>query len=207
MADYVRKSCFTLLELLIVLFIISFGVILTGVKVRELYLEQRFLSGTQHVLSHLEMAQDLMLIMDADVKVKIAPDPETSQPHIWLDVEKPLEDPWARFVERKVPLSGIQSYSFSGMHEKDLTLLFSLGKMSKGTLTLYEGKNSDSHKHENRKYIIELPGYPRPLKGTSGQEKHRKESERDIAEKSEALYPKEVYEKLYEDPNQEKKVD
>ena len=54
---------------MIVLMIISFGLALTGVKIKELYSEQRFLSDSQKVLSHLAMAQDLMLIMDTDVKL------------------------------------------------------------------------------------------------------------------------------------------
>ena len=203
MLKCVKKSCFTLLELLIVLFIISFGVILTGVKVRNLYLEQRFLSETQQVLSHLSMAQDLMLIMDADVKVKIAPDRESRQLLMWLDVEKPFEERWGRIVERKIPLSAVQSFAFESSNDKDLTLLFSPGKMSKGTLTLYEGKN-DSHLDDKRKFMIELAGYPKNIKGTNIEDKERKNHEKDLADKSEILYPLEVYKKLYEDANQKK---
>ena len=68
-----QKNLFYSFELLVVLFIISFGIILTGVKIKEIYREQRFLSEAQQVLSHLAMAQDLMLIMDTDVQVRIAP--------------------------------------------------------------------------------------------------------------------------------------
>lgn len=201
-----KRACFTLLELLIVLFIISFGVILTGVKVKELYQEQRFLSEAQQVLSHLAMAQDLMLIMDTDVQVKVAPDPHSRQLQIWLEVEKPFEEPWARFIERKLTLQTIRSFGFEHGHRKDLTLTFSFGKMSKGILMLYEGEKNDSHSSGKRTFQIELAGYPRPLKGTTGEEKELPKMTRRQSEKSKALYPVEVYEKLYENPNQEKET-
>lgn len=203
MLYFVKKPCFTLLELLIVLFIISFGVILTGVKVNGIYREQRFLSETQQVLSRLAMAQDLMLISDADVQVKIAPDAD-SQLQVWLEVEKPFEEPWARFIEKKLTLQAIRSFEFQENHGKELSLRFSFGRMSKGTLTLYEGeKNSSS---EGRAARIELTGMPRPLKIKSGEEKEAFTFARRQSEKGKVLYPAEVYEILYEDPDKEKET-
>ena len=184
----VRKSCFTLLELLVVLFIISFGVIITGVKVKELYQEQRFLSETQQVLSHLAMAQDLMLIMDTDVQVHF----DLNQKEMWLEIEKPLNEPWARLVERKVPLSAIRSMEFKGHPVKELKLLFSLGQMDKGLLVLFDGEqNKMKGKQDPSK--IELLGYP-----NSFSNKKIESNEREKPGRSERLYPAEVYEKLYQ---------
>ncbi len=193
----VKKSYFTLLELLIVLFIISFGIILTGVKIKEVYQEQRFLSEAHQVLSHLAMAQDLMLIMDTDVHVKLAPDQETKQLTVWLDIEKPIEEPWARLIERKLSLAAIQSFEFEGSRVKDLTLHFSLGQMSKGTLTLFEEDQGKGRHAEKREFEIELLGYPSPL-GAKGKPIEEQKTE----QRSELLYPIEVYEKLYADPNE-----
>jgi hypothetical protein len=196
----VRKGYFTLIELLIVIFIISLGVILTGVKVKGLYDEQRFYSEAQQVLGHLSMAQDLMLIMDADVDVKISRDSDHGGVQVQLEVEKPFDhEQWARFIERKLSLPSIRSLTFDGARESNLKLKFSLGGMSKGTLTLYEGSGSSDERH----YAIVLAGYPRPLKGTSKEEPQKGRRDRDAAEKGKALYPEEVYKKLYEDPNQE----
>ncbi len=191
-----KRSCFTLLELLIVLFILSFGVILTGVKIKEVYTEQRFLSEAQQVLSHLAMAQDLMLILDADVQVKFSQDPRTKTLTYWIEIEKPLEETWSRLVERKMQLSAIRSYQFTDTKEDHLTLHFTLGQMSKGTLSLYEGAADDSHRSEKRQLKIELVGYPSPLGIASKPIK-----ERDKTAQSQLLYPSEVYEKLYSDPN------
>jgi len=191
----VRKAPFTLLELLVVLFIISFGVILTGVKVKDLYQEQRFFSETQQVLSHLTMAQDLMLIMDTDVQVHIAPDKKEKQLKMWLEIEKPLEERWARLVERKIPLTAIRSLEFKGRPVKELKLQFSLGKMSKGELVLFEG---EQNKTEGKKeFKIKFLGYP-----SSFGDKKITPGEQGKMERSELLYPVEVYEKLYKNANE-----
>lgn len=199
MMHIVKKSYFTLLELLIVLFIISLGIILTGVKIKEMYGEQRFLSETQQVLSHLAMAQDLMLIMDTDVQVKIAPAKGNGQMHLWLEVEKPIEEPWARLIERKLPLVAIQSMEFEESAVKDLTLQFAFGRMSKGKLILFEGEQNKTKHTDQRQFEIELLGYPCPL-GV----KKKESKEQTKSEKSESLYPVEVYEKLYADPIKKK---
>lgn len=198
MMQIVKKPCFTLLELLVVLFIISLGIILTGVKVKEVYQEQRFLSEAQQVLSHLSMAQDLMLIMDTDVQVKFAPDKENKQLNVWLEIEKPLEESWARLINRKLSLKAIQSLEFEEKIVKDLTLQFSLGRMSSGILILFEGGERDRmHRSEKREFEIDLVGYPSPF-GV----KHPALNEQKKTERSELLYPIEVYEKLYADPNE-----
>jgi type II secretory pathway pseudopilin PulG len=188
-----RKGCFTLLELIIVLFIISMGIVLTGVKVKDVFQEQRFLSQSQQVLNHLAMAQDLMLIMDADVQVKI--DLKSKDLQIWLEIEKPLNGPSARLIERKIPLTAIHSFEFDESREKELTLLFSLGRMSKGTLTLYEGEHSDK-----REFAIQLRGYPTSFRANGKEVKDENQ-----VGKSQLLYPEEVYEQLYAKTNKEKK--
>lgn len=193
-----KQSYFTLLELLIVLFIISFGVILTGVKVQGIYREQRFLSESQQILSHLVMAQDLMLILDTDVHVKFAQEKE--QLTVWMEVEKPIKEAWAKLIEKKHPLSAIQSLEFNENSLQELSLLFSFGKMSQGKLVLFEGKENQGNRGDQRQFEIELPGYPSSL----GPPKPNSSEKRTRFEKSELLYPSEVYEKLYADPNKKK---
>lgn len=197
MPSCTRKSCFTLLELLIVLFIISFGIILTGIKIKDLYREQRFLSEAHQVVNHLSMAQDLMMIMDTDVQVKFAPDKESKHLQVWLEVEYPVDEPWDRLIERKLTLTAIQSLEFDGRSTKDVVLQFSFGKMSQGKLILF-GEEEKQTK-EKREFEIELLGYPTPL-GTQAA----KAQEKTKSAKSELLYPIEVYESLYKDANEKK---
>lgn len=192
----VRKSCFTLLEILVVMMLISIGVVVTGLKIQDIYHEQRFNSETRQVINHLSMAQDLMLIMDTDVFVRFSPDEKKESIKMWLEVEKPLDQPWKRLVERRIPLTAIRSIEFDGTPSKKLTLQFSLGKMSKGMLILKEEENSK--KKKERKSNIELRGYPSPFDG-----KKEKGLEQKIMERSELLYPAEVHEQLYEAPKEE----
>lgn len=192
----VRKSYFTLLEILVVMMLISIGVVLTGVKIQEIYHEQRFNSETRQVINHLSMAQDLMLIMDTDVLVHFSPDEKEKSIKMWLEVEKPLDQPWKRLVERKVPLTSIRSIEFKGTPSKRLTLQFSLGKMSKGMLTLKEEENSK--KKKERKLNVALLGHPSPFGG-----KKEKDTEENMIKKSENLYPKEVNEQLYKAQKEE----
>ena len=118
---------------------------------------------------------------------------------LWLEIEKPIEEPWARLIERKLPLTAIQSFDFERSRHKDLTLQFSFGRMSKGTLILYSEKDDKSNHSEKNEFKIELLGYPSPL-GVKGK---MPDGEKKL-ERSELLYPVEVYKKLYEDPNEKK---
>ena len=184
---------FTLLEILVVFLVLSLGISLTAVKVRALYLEQRFLSESRQVLGQLVMAQDLMLIMDTDVFVKFSSTPGHGNFTLQLEVDKPMTEQWTRLIERKIELSAIQAVEFDHQKRTELILQFSLGNMSVGKLTLFEArKGRDSHDGLG-KFEIDLVGYPSPI-GTSGASMDA----RDRTVKSGHLYPYDVHEELYE---------
>ena len=188
-----RRACFTLLELLVVLFIVSMGVVLTGVKIQDFYQEQRFTSESQQVLNQLTKAQDLMLIMDADVEVKMTLDPEKKGLKVQLQVEKPLEPVWKRLIEREILLTSIRSFEFDQQSENELILQFSLGRMSQGTLVLSDRKEK-SDGVPQRTFEIGLMGYPSPI-GAPVKEEHTRKK----VKKSELLYPTDVYEEMYKE--------
>lgn len=189
-----KRCYFTLLEVLIVMMILSLMVIVTGVKVQEAYKEQKFLSESQQVLNQLELAQDLMLLLDADVHVILKMN-EDRQLTLKLEVEKPLSKSWVRVIERTLVFPSIQSYEFktSGYDPRsDLTILdFIFGNMTQGTLILSEKKQMSRFNKNAKKTIIELPGYPIPI----GKSKKLNRSANERIPPS--LYPEEVYEKLY----------
>lgn len=132
----VKKQPFTLLELLIVLTLLSLGAVLVGLKLKESYQEQRFLSEVDQLTSHLQMAQDLMLIMDTDVHFYLIKDQESV--YYSLKVAKPLvvkkmqgddQSPvldrnlsvkWSQLVERQIPLNGIRSFAFTSYDQKEM---------------------------------------------------------------------------------------
>lgn len=206
----VKKSFFTLMEIMVVIFILSLVMAISGIKLKGAYDEQRFLSESQEVLSTLAMAQDLMLILDTDVEFYLAYNNTTKNLETWLDVEKPLyvkhpseaqhpsdddkpiSDNWRKMVERKIQLPAIQSFTFSEQHTDPLKLTFTLGKMSKGKLILSSQK--DHHKNENAlTFEIDLPGYPSPLIKRAQANKDDDNDER----ANDSLYPEEIHAEIY----------
>lgn len=180
---FYRKNFFTLVELLIVLCLIGVAATLTGIKTYAMYKEQRFLSESQQILHQLAMAQDLMLILDTDVEVKLLKDPQ-QQVVSKIFVEKPLPKAWKKLIEKPLILTAIDTYQFEQSTNQPLTLHFSLGQMSQGFLYV---KSSS-----NQKKAIYLAGYPKPLTTLhSGSDEGLRSSQPAI---NTLLYPVEVYE-------------
>lgn len=199
---------FTLLEMLVVLTILSFGAILTGIKLKDAYDEQRFLSNVTQVTSLMRTAQELMLLMDGDVHFKMKWNEDQRQYEAWIEAERSLQHlPFTKKSTsseekinfRKQFLSHIISYQFqstSGEKQtsedrKELDILFSFGKMSEGVLTLSPLKERSSEKdHFNQDYQIDLVNYPRPIES---QKKRKSESEpEDLLKVSQRVYPENV---------------
>lgn len=183
-----KKKHFTLLELLVVLTILSLCVGLTGIKIREFYQEQSFLSDTRRVVSELAMAQDLMLILDTDVYVIFSKEKGSGDWSLHLSVDKPLKESWRHLIEREVPLKSIRQIRFEGVSKDPIELEFSLGKMSEGVLELTSSdragkKGVDDH------FELRLPGFPAPIGQAKTKEKGRIEA---------TAYPEEVYKERYE---------
>lgn len=183
--------------MIVVMLILSLAVIVTGVKVRGAYNEQKFFSQTQRVSGRLSLAQDLMLIMDADVRVHIGKGPGGSGMVLKLDVEKPLSGARMRLIEQPMILPDIGSYSFvsddfSRNGTDDFVLDFIPGRMTRGTLTLFEHEKGKAPSKGSERFVtVELPGYPSPIGSVNPTDERRFERT------SSELYPEEVYEKLY----------
>lgn len=140
-----RRPFFTLLELLIVLFILSLVAVVTGIKMKEAYEEQVFLSEVEQIIDHLQMAQDLMLILDADVYFTLTKKKDQTVAY-QLEVEKPLVikkigssaaqdednpsplDPvlsqkWTQLVERSISLRAIKAFEWLEGEEQESSLV------------------------------------------------------------------------------------
>jgi prepilin-type N-terminal cleavage/methylation domain-containing protein len=199
----VRKSFFTLLELLVVLLILSLGAALTGIKIKDAYEEQRFLSEVSQIANHLQMAQDLMLIMQTDTTIKF--NKKGEQFSYRICVEKPLSKWWTPILGKEYALKAIRSVKFEGelmpVNDADLALLFfSKGMaMSQGKLVLAREKDQVITAQQ-----IILPGYPSFMRSESYQEgRESKKSLRD--DLTTDLYPKTILEEADEkDPPDDK---
>lgn len=202
-----EKRFFTLLELLVVVFILSIGAVVTGIKVKNIYQEQRFLAEVDQILGHLQLAQDLMLILDTDVYFYLVKYANGTLAY-YVEVEKPVvvksktngldkeaSIKWLNIMERKIPLKTIRSFQFNGESKvaisnqeweessisKKVCLCFSLGKMSKGQLFL---SASSDQVEESTDPVITLMGYPCLIKN----QRHLIQEDNRL-EESRLLYP------------------
>lgn len=190
----VKKRCFTLIEMLVVLLILSTGIALTGVKIKQAYSEQRKMSDVQQVLNSLILAQDLMLMMNADVEVTLKRDHAKKCVICQVEVEKPVDPAWSRIVEKTSELSSLRSFQFSGYHADPLKLRFVPGKMSQGTLTLSANDHISYGSEDKNDFKIVLNGYPSPIRQLKTTEGNHRES---LMMNRSQLYPLEVYEELH----------
>lgn len=138
--------------------IISIIVGAMGFAVNRAVAQQNFRSEVSAVMDQLRLAQELMLIVDADVKVQFAGASEGIK--VWIDTEAGLARGWERELARSGrELRAVEKIEFNDTtieRDGELTLDFLSGGtvMSQGILTLTAGEES---RH------ICLPGFPRPI--------------------------------------------
>lgn len=189
----IKRAYFTLLELLVVLFILSLVTAVTGVKVAKLYTEQRFLFEVQQVASHLQLAQDLMLMLDIDTTVHFKWDDHKKAIVYQFVIDEPLTAEWAQLVRDTHQLNTIQYLEFGDTKvdsEAGIALaFFSRGMcMSQGRLILAENKARDDNKAY---YQINLQGYPHAITSQIYQE-NSNPAKQNLFALSQVLYPKEL---------------
>lgn len=168
----VQKRFITLLELLMVMAILALTLGVIGFNVHKALREQRFKTETDLVVDYLRLAQNLMLIMNADVHV-IFESAQNSQANLMrLKVEGNLEDKLLELVtDKEKPLHSIQLIEF---HDENRThhesnkidvRFFSKGSvMSKGVMRL--ATHAQSNTSGTLERFIYLPGYPQPIVST-----------------------------------------
>lgn len=150
-----RNRCFTLLEILIVIALLSFAAGLVGINIHHATREQSFNNEVEQVVELLNTAQNLMLMASAEVRVVFKQKPNGIEMKLVCDDKIP--EKWAPLICKNYFLKTIhQVYFDSASDDGKLTLSFlSKGSvMSKGVLTLIYGE----------KRYIPLPGYPAPIR-------------------------------------------
>lgn len=158
----IRKECLTLVEILIVIALLSLVAGFIAINISKAVREQRFRSEVDRVAGLLRTAQDLMLIMDIEVRVKFGQDPHDKGIRLWMETTAPLPVKWEGLLLHPQPnLTQIHWVQFADAEEGSLEIVFLSGGISKGLLRLSTSENDDDLGALTR-YIC-LPGYPKPI--------------------------------------------
>ena len=190
----VRRT-FTLIEMMIVFALISVIAVVVGVNIQQLLAEQRFKTSAASLLDRFQMAQQLMIILDSDVKVQISKDRDG----IWkaiVSVEKNLSGAMKEALEKNPELTNVQSIGFfdpnGRLIDDEILIQFSslTQTISRGVLVLSAYDTIDEEGPLRR--MITFTGIPRPLQLSERAEVNRSEQEYFI--ESDELYPAKVRE-------------
>jgi len=164
-----RLSFFTLVEILIVFLILSVVTAVVGININKAVEEQRFKTEVDTVLSELRLAQDLMLILRADVQVKFAQGADGISYSI--ETESQTTKNWMNSLKKPHPkLKAIRGISFKD--ELDLptvpgaVIIHFLSKgsvMSRGILRLSNSSDPVNVPSWALVKVINLYGYPHPI--------------------------------------------
>jgi len=183
-----RKQQITLIEILIVITILTMVMGVVGVNVVKMVEQERFRAGVRRLSEKLQVAQDLMLILNTDVKVNLKAEDGTLS--FVYEVEQPLQGRVARMLLKPEKIRGIQAITFHDMEqdielEEELQLRFLSGgsSMSRGVLHCYAGTR------RRWKQTVILRGFPHSIGGF-----HEVSEELELKEEEDEVYPKEILE-------------
>ncbi len=158
-----KRRPLTLLEILVVILILSMVGGLFTLGIQKLVQQQRFNNEVNMVLDRIRLAQDLMLLYDADVQIIFkTPKDKEDQIEYLLRTEQNISGNWNWLVSRKAtPLKTVTEISLDRSSQPSLSQQpLELKFYSKGTvMTKGNLKFSDG---ENERYIY-LSGYPKPI--------------------------------------------
>jgi Tfp pilus assembly protein FimT len=192
---YLTRRLFTLVELLIVIALLTLIAGVVGFNLSRMLQEQRFKTGVARVADHLQVAQELMLILSSPVKVTLTKHP--SNPNaivLTTQVDLPFNTPLARYIQANPTITGISSVglqdSYGVIRPEPIEILFypQGRQMTRGILWLsgYDRISANG----SLKRAIPLAGYPQEIV-VSGELPPPIQ-----ANESEELYPKEVREEF-----------
>ncbi len=186
----------TLIELMIVMALILMisGVVgISAVKSRQ---RQKFQSSADQVMDKLRLAQDFMLMLKTDVRIKLTKTAKGYHSHV--DVDKALPDSLKRVMHLDSDIDGLPLIVFvddqNVKHTGTIDLRFMSGgsSMSRGILYLYPSAENASSIGSGSPRQIVLPGYPRPIGGSKEDLKALQMAKQESSEGN--VYPLEILE-------------
>lgn len=168
----------TLVELLIVIAIIGSIAGVVGLSIQKALREQRFKNEVEEFVSTLRLAQNLMLITDADIRVKMVESSNDSGIAYMIESDRKLPDGWDRELKRPPKIfKSIHHVSYDQASGGALDIhFFSNGAvMSKGNIALSTA-DTNNPAYALIRYIW-LPGYPSPIKAHLDPKQDHSENE------------------------------
>jgi type II secretory pathway pseudopilin PulG len=168
----IKKRYVTLIELLIVIAVLAMALGVIGFNIHKALREQRFKSEVDVVVDYLRLAQNLMLIMNADTHVIFKAAENEKANIMTLKVDGNISDPLLKLVtENPKQLNDIyliEFYDQNKTHNEpgvvDVKFISKGSVMSKGVMHLSTNEKSDTAGAIER--FICLPGYPKPIEST-----------------------------------------
>lgn len=168
----IKKRFVTLVELLIVIFILALTLGVIGLNIYQAVREQRFKTEVELVVDYLRLAQNLMLIMNADTHVIFKASKNGKSNLMSLEIDGNIPDALLRIVTEKPKqldaIYLIEFYDNNKTHNEpdkvDVKFLSKGSVMSQGIMRLSTNEKSSEVGALNR--FICLPGYPKPLHST-----------------------------------------
>lgn len=159
-----------MIEILIVLAILAMCIGVIGFNTFKAVREQRFQTEVSQVVDDLRLAQNLMLIMNTDSRMKFTSEDKLIK--YWLEFDQQLVKNWGRELQREPKtLKYIQFVNFQDELNKEhvvgsaeVRFLSGGSVMSRGVMRLSTSINDDARGALVR--YVHLPGYPSAIVST-----------------------------------------
>jgi competence protein ComGC len=166
---YRHRVFFTLIEMMVVIGILVIFTGVIGINVAKAIREQQFNTEVGLIVERLRFAQNMMLVMNQDVKVKVKSLRNEQGLELNLDVEGGVSKEWQFVIDRsKLLLTNIHYFQFDDLlnypqNPKEVEIKFLSGGsvMSRGVIHLSTHENPKDSGAMNS--AILLYGYPHPI--------------------------------------------
>ncbi len=165
-----KRRFMTFVEMMIILTIMLLSLGLIGLNIKKLITQQRFKTEVALVVDQLRLAQDLMLILNADALVNFNKDKQGFKSTI--EVENILSKEWQREIDRDRPsLTTIKTLEFFDKNSDIKTQIppFTLNFLSGGSI-ISKGMIRLATVDKELEAFIFLPGYPYPLESVQSDQ-------------------------------------
>lgn len=174
----VRRLHITLVEILIVITILSLVAGVIGININRALMTQRFRTEVDLMVDTLRLSQDLMLILDTDVHLKVKAREDKKAIEYWLEVEGGVPKVWEPVIGRSRRtldvthmVNFVEQQPFPIPEGDQLDIRFQSGgsMMSKGVFRM--STHEEPYVLGSLTRAICLRGYPHPIVSVPETEK------------------------------------